>query len=189
LLNRLALAEAADGNLPKARTLREQALAIGERWLAPCNPYSAIFVNDLAISFRAEGEYSEARRLYRKASAILDDCVQKSGVSPNPSTRATTALDEANIAAEMGDWAEAQRFIALRWTCGRRLLVPTIHTSRAAWMASPWPFPGSSMTAGAGDQRVRQRRAQAAHPQVTGPSPALPRDLEGRRACRRRATG
>ena len=109
LLNRLALAEVADGNMLKARTLREQALDIGERWLAPCNPYSAIFVNDLAISFSAEGEYAEARRLYRKASAILDDCVQKSGVSPNPSTRATTALNEASIAAEMGDWAEAER--------------------------------------------------------------------------------
>ena len=109
LLNRLALAEAADGNLPKARTLREQALGIGERWLAPCNPYSAIFVNDLAISFWEEKEYSEARRLYRKASAILDDCLQKTGVSPNPSTRATTALNEASIAAEMGDWAEAER--------------------------------------------------------------------------------
>jgi CHAT domain-containing protein len=108
LLNRLALAEAADGNLPKARTLREQALVIGERWLAPCNPYSAVFVNDLAISFRAEGEYAEARRLYRKASAILDDCVQKSGVSPDPSIRATTALNEANLDAEMGDWEEAK---------------------------------------------------------------------------------
>ena len=109
LLNRLAVAETADGNLPKARTLREQALGIGERWLAPCNPYSAIFVNDLAISFRAEGESSEARRLYRKASAILDDCVKKTGVSPNPSTRATTALNEAATAAEVGDWAEAER--------------------------------------------------------------------------------
>ena len=109
LLNRLALAEAADGNLPKARTLREQALGIGERWLAPCNPYSAIFVNDLAISFDEEGEYSEARRLYRKASAILDDCVQKTGVSPNPSTRATTALNEAALAVEVGDWADAER--------------------------------------------------------------------------------
>ena len=109
LLNRLALAETADGNLPKARTLREQALGIGERWLAPCNPYSAIFVNDLAISFRAEGDSSEARRLYRKASAILDDCLKKTGVSPNPSTRATTALNEASTAAEMGDWAEAER--------------------------------------------------------------------------------
>ena len=109
LLNRLALAEAANGNLPKARTFREQALGIGERWLAPCNPYSAIFVNDLAISFRAEGNYFEARRLYRKASAILDDCLQKTGVSPNPSTRATTALNEANLSAELGDWAEAER--------------------------------------------------------------------------------
>jgi CHAT domain-containing protein len=109
LLNRLALAEAADGNLPKARALREQALGIGERWLAPCNPYSAIFVNDLAISFRAEGKYFEARRLYRKAAAILDDCVQKTGVSPNPSTRATIALNEANLSAELGDWAEAER--------------------------------------------------------------------------------
>jgi CHAT domain-containing protein/tetratricopeptide (TPR) repeat protein len=109
LLNRLALARAADGNLPEARTLREQALGIGERWLAPCNPYSAIFVNDLAISFIDEKEYSEARRLYRKASAILDDCLQKTGVSPNPSTRATTALNEASTAAELGDWAEAER--------------------------------------------------------------------------------
>ena len=109
LLNRLALAEAANGNLPKARTLREQALGIGEQWLAPCNPYSAIFVNDLAISFRTEGEYFEARRLYRKAAAILDDCVQKTGVSPNPSTRATIALNEAFLAAQMGDWAEAER--------------------------------------------------------------------------------
>lgn len=109
LLNRLALAEAANGNLPQARALREQALGIGERWLAPCNPYSAILVNDLAESFRAEGEYSEARRLYRKASAILDDCVQKLGVSPNPSTRATTALNEAFLAAQVGDWTEAER--------------------------------------------------------------------------------
>ena len=109
LLNRLALAETADGNLPKARTLREQALGIGERWLAPCNPYSAIFVNDLAISFRKEGNSSEARRLYRKASAILDDCVKKTGVSPNPSTRATAALNEASTAAEVGDWAESER--------------------------------------------------------------------------------
>jgi CHAT domain-containing protein len=108
LLNRLALAELADGNLPKAHTLREQALGIGERWLAPCNPYSAIFVNDLANSFGTEGEYSEARRLYRKAAAILDDCVQKLGVSPNPSTRATTAYNEAILAAEVGDWAEAE---------------------------------------------------------------------------------
>ncbi len=108
LLNRLALAELADGNLPKAHTLREQALGIGERWLAPCNPYSAIFVNDLANSFRYEGEYFEARRLYRKAAAILDDCVQKLGVSPNPSTRATTAYNEAILAAEVGDWAEAE---------------------------------------------------------------------------------
>ena len=109
LLNRLALAEAAIGNLPQARTLREQALGIGERWFAPCNPYSAILVNDLAISFEDEGEYSEARRLYRKAAAMLDDCVKAVGVSPNPSTRATTALNEASIAAEMGDWAEAER--------------------------------------------------------------------------------
>jgi CHAT domain-containing protein len=109
LLNRLAVAQYADGNMSKARTLREQALGIGERWLAPCNPYTAIFVNDLATSFEAEGEYSEARRLYRKASAILDDCVQTSGVSPNPSTRATTALNEAEVAAKVGDWAEAER--------------------------------------------------------------------------------
>jgi CHAT domain-containing protein len=109
LLNRLALAEAANGNLPQARTLREQSLSIGERWLAPCSPYSAIFVNDLAISSWEEKEYFEARRLYRKAAAILDDCLEKTGVSPNPSTRATTALNEAAIAAEMGDWAEAER--------------------------------------------------------------------------------
>src|SRR5262249_26130473 len=109
LLNRLALAEEADGNLPRARTYREQALGIGERWLAPCNPYSAIFVNDLANSFTLEGEYSEARRLYGKAAAILDDCVQKTGVSPNPSTRATTALNQAVLAGQMGDFAEAER--------------------------------------------------------------------------------
>ena len=109
LLNRLALAEAAIGNLPQARTLREQALGIGERWFAPCNPYSAILVNDLALSFEAEGEYSEARRLYRKAAAMLDDCVKAVGVSPNPSTRATAALNEATVAVKMGDWAEAER--------------------------------------------------------------------------------
>ena len=80
--NRLALSEAAIGNLPQARTLREQALGIGERWFAPCDPYSAILVNDLAISFRDEAEYSEARRLYRKAAAMLDDCVKAVGVSP-----------------------------------------------------------------------------------------------------------
>ena len=61
------------------------------------------------ISFRAEGEYSEARRLFRKASAIARRLRQASGVSPNPSTRATTALNEAYLAAEMGDWAEAER--------------------------------------------------------------------------------
>ncbi len=62
LLNRLGLAEAAIGNLPQSRAYREQALSIGERWLAPCDPQSAILVNDLAESFQAEGEYSEARR-------------------------------------------------------------------------------------------------------------------------------
>jgi CHAT domain-containing protein len=109
LLNRLALAEASTGDLPQAHRLREQALRVGERWLAPCNPYTAALVGDLAESFRAEGEYSEARRLYRKASDILDDCVKAVGVSPNPSSRATTALNEASLAAEVGDWAEAEQ--------------------------------------------------------------------------------
>jgi tetratricopeptide (TPR) repeat protein len=108
-LNRLALAELARRK-PAEGSIRceSRRSGIGERWLAPCNPYSAIFVNDLANSFGTEGEYSEARRLYRKAAAILDDCVQKLGVSPNPSTRATTAYNEAILAAEVGDWAEAE---------------------------------------------------------------------------------
>jgi len=109
LLNRLGMAQASAGNLAQARALREQALRIGERWLAPCHPQSAILVNDLADSFETEGRYAEARRLYRKASATLDDCAKAVGVSPEPDTRATTALNEAAVATKMGDWAEAER--------------------------------------------------------------------------------
>ena len=110
LLNRLALAEAADGNLPQARTLREQALGIGERWLAPCNPYSAIFVNDLAISFDEEkGVLGSAPALSQGVRHPRRLRPRRSGVSPNPSTRATTALNEADLAVEVGDWADAER--------------------------------------------------------------------------------
>lgn len=109
LLNRLGMAEASVGDLAEGRALREEALRIGQRWLAPCHPQSAILVNDLADSFQAEGQYAEARRLYRQAAATLDQCAAALGVSPEPDTRATTALNEAYVAARMGDWAEAER--------------------------------------------------------------------------------
>ena len=192
LLNRLALAEAANGNLPQARTLREQALGIGERWLAPCNPYSAIFVNDLAISFEDEGEYSEARRLYRKAAAILDDCVQKHWRLAEPVHPRHHSAQRGSLAAEVGDWAEAERLYRTSVDLWSKTLGPD-HPFVARGLDGLADVAASQ---GRFDAARRLYRAGArdatAYARTRAPSGRMDagqpcrRGLEGRRACRRR---
>ena len=95
---------------PKLASYASRRLRIGERWRAPGDPQSAILAHPSPTCSEAEGQYAEARRLYRKASATLDGCANAVGVSPDPWTRGRRQpWNEAYVTARMGDWVEAER--------------------------------------------------------------------------------
>ena len=82
------------GNLGEARQLRERALRIGERSLAPCDPAVTALITGVANSRKLDGEFAEARTLYRRckrrfrnASLLTIPRLQPTPTRPQSTTR------------------------------------------------------------------------------------------------------
>jgi tetratricopeptide (TPR) repeat protein len=108
-LRRLGFSAFSLGNLNEARQLRERALRVGERSLAACDPALATLVNALAISLLYDGEFSEARKLFRRALATGRSCRKAGHAGLTADFEATYVYNDAEIAREVGDVAEADR--------------------------------------------------------------------------------
>ena len=130
-------------------------------------------------SFRAEGQYAEARRLYRKASATLDGCVNAVGVSPDPSTRGDHRLNEASVTARWETGPRRSVFTVHPWTCGRRpRRRPSLRSTRPrrACGGDDVPRPGRGQTR-LNEQVLASGVRHSARPtqKWRGRSPAWPR--------------
>jgi tetratricopeptide (TPR) repeat protein len=104
LLRRLGLAAFSLGSLAEGRELRQRALAIAEWTLAPCDFTRVDFMNDVAISLQYDGEYTEARALHQRALAALQRCDS----APAADSLATVLFNDASVAAQMGETADAE---------------------------------------------------------------------------------
>ena len=112
VLRRLGLAAFSLGNLAEARELREGALRVGERSRAPCDPAVTALLNALAISRRLDGQYAEARRLYQRVFATIESCGGANQTTGSADALATNLFNQAALARETGDFAEADRLYA-----------------------------------------------------------------------------
>jgi CHAT domain-containing protein/tetratricopeptide (TPR) repeat protein len=104
LLRRLGLAAFSLGALEEGRRLRQQALLIAEASLAPCDPALFDTINDVALSLQYDGEYPEARALHRRIATAIQGCPGSAAADE----LATTTFNDAAVAAQMGDLAEAE---------------------------------------------------------------------------------
>ena len=87
-----------------ARTLRERGLAIAEKSLGSDHPSVAVQLNDLALTFGREGEYSTARSLFERALRIYER-----RLGPDHSSVTTVVYNLAIVSALLGDFPEARR--------------------------------------------------------------------------------
>jgi CHAT domain-containing protein len=105
----LALADFALGRLPEAMSLRRDALASAEAALAACDTERLFAYNDMAISQQWEGDYAGARRLYERELSLIKPCAGTKSPRIGGDTYATTLFNQGDLAAKMGDLAEAER--------------------------------------------------------------------------------
>ncbi len=105
-LRELALAADAFGNRAESRVLLDRAVTLGRARLPPCHPEVAGLLNDQAQSKERDGDFAAAKALYRQQVNTLQRCYD------NANWTATALHNSANLAAEMGDLAEAERLHA-----------------------------------------------------------------------------
>ncbi len=72
------------GRYEQAILFYREALELGEQEFGPNHPTTAIFINNLALLYDAQGRYAEAEPLYERALAarlreLLPDCDVESG--------------------------------------------------------------------------------------------------------------
>ncbi len=109
VLRRLGFAAFSLGNLADARGLRERAFLIGEQSLAQCDPLRPGLAIAVGISLQYDGEYSESRNLYRGALATVRNCLEAGSIGPTADVEATLVYNDADLAREVGDLAEAEQ--------------------------------------------------------------------------------
>jgi len=100
-LRKLAASADAFGDREKSRQLLGRAAEIGRHSLPPCHVEVAGLLNDRADSMQRDGEYSEARRLYRRELDSLAAC------HANANWMATALFNYAGLHSEMGEVDEA----------------------------------------------------------------------------------
>ena len=107
ILGRLAISASSLGNLGEARQLAERGLAIAARSAAPCDPARPMVEVTLANTLEYDGEYAEARKLYRGALDRVRTCGDVGATSARADAEATLVFNEAQVARHVGDLAEA----------------------------------------------------------------------------------
>lgn len=107
IFRRLGLAAFSFGNLAEARRLAERAREIGDRSLAPCDPVRPTLAVAVGLSLEYDGEYAGARKLYRESLATLRSCVSGGQAGATADVEATLVYNDAGVAREIGDLAEA----------------------------------------------------------------------------------
>lgn len=107
IFRRLGLAAFSFGNLAEARRLAERARQIGDRSLAPCDPVRPTLAVAVGLSLEYDGEYAGARKLYRESLATLRSCVSAGQAGATADIEATLVYNDAGVAREIGDLAEA----------------------------------------------------------------------------------
>jgi CHAT domain-containing protein/tetratricopeptide (TPR) repeat protein len=107
VLGRLAISASSLGSLEEARRLAERGLAVLARSSAPCEPTRSMLEVALANTLEYDGEYAEARRLYRGALERVKTCGDRGAASARADAEATLVFNEAQMARHVGDLAEA----------------------------------------------------------------------------------
>jgi CHAT domain-containing protein/tetratricopeptide (TPR) repeat protein len=106
-LGRLSLAAFSLGNLAEARRLAERARDIGDRSLAPCDPAGPVLAVALADALRYDGQYAEARKLYRGTLEKVRGCDNSGATAGWTDAEATLVFNDAGVAQDVGDLVEA----------------------------------------------------------------------------------
>jgi CHAT domain-containing protein/tetratricopeptide (TPR) repeat protein len=101
----LAIAAWARGHMPEALTRRRAAVVSADVSLGPCDPERFYAYNDLAISLQYEGDYAGAGRFFERKLERIKQCTGTDATD----AYATTLYNQADLAAEIGDLAEAER--------------------------------------------------------------------------------
>jgi len=107
ILRRIGLAAFSLGNLADARRFAERARDIGDRSLAPCDPVTPGLAVAVGLSLEYDGEYARARKIYRESLAKLRTCVNSGQAGATADLEATLVYNDAGVAREIGDLAEA----------------------------------------------------------------------------------
>ena len=95
---------ASGGPLPGSHSpFAEKALRIGEREFGPDHINTAIFLNNLAELYRAQGRYAEAEPLYARSLAIWEKAL-----GPEHLDVATSLNNLAALYRVQGRYAEAE---------------------------------------------------------------------------------
>jgi CHAT domain-containing protein/tetratricopeptide (TPR) repeat protein len=171
LLRRLGIAASSLGNLADARRLAERARDVGDRSLAPCDPARVGLAIALGDSLRYDAEYAEARRLYRSALIRVRDCVKAGNTRASSDVEATLVFNDASVARDVGDLAEADALYEQAvdiWSKGLGPDHPFVATGMDA-LAEVVAARGQLKRARELYERAlasRQRRLGPAHPQV-----------------------
>jgi CHAT domain-containing protein/tetratricopeptide (TPR) repeat protein len=104
---RLSLAAFSLGNLAEARRLAERARDVGDRSLAPCDPAGPVLAVALADALRYDGQYAEARKLYRGTLEKVRGCINSGATAGWTDAEATLVFNDAGVARDVGDLVEA----------------------------------------------------------------------------------
>jgi CHAT domain-containing protein/tetratricopeptide (TPR) repeat protein len=107
ILGRLAISASSLGSLGEARQLAERGLAIIAPSSAPCDHARSLVEVALANILEYDGEYAEARKLYRGALDRVRACGDAGASSARADNEATLVFNEAQVARHVGDLAEA----------------------------------------------------------------------------------
>jgi CHAT domain-containing protein/tetratricopeptide (TPR) repeat protein len=108
ILRRLSIAEYSFGNLAESRQLANRANTIGQRSLARCDPARAGLAIGIGTLLDYDGDYAEARKVYRESLARVRDCIANGQTSETADVEATLIYNDALISQNIGDLAEAE---------------------------------------------------------------------------------
>ena len=108
ILRRLGIAAYSLGDLAESQQLANRANTIGERSLAPCDPTRAGLAIGIGNSLEYNGDYAEARKVYREALARVRVCVANGQTSETADVEATLVFNDAAISKNIGDLDEAE---------------------------------------------------------------------------------
>ena len=92
-----------DGDIARAESMYQRALAIQERVLGPDHPLTAATIADLGAIYRTKGDLARAEPLFQRALMIMEKAL---GEEHSSVTNALAKL--AALYREMGDYAKAE---------------------------------------------------------------------------------